>query len=565
MLGAEIIASILHHAGVKRVFLFPGGTIAPVLEALRNQGIELFCSRHEQGAGYGAIGAARATGDIQVVLVSSGPGATNAVTPLADAYFDSLPVLFLTGQVGTADMRRPGTVRQKGFQETDTAAIMAPIAKAVHVAKSPDDLPETVTEALKTLTEGRPGPVVVDLPMDVQRGEAKSIPTAYPADTTAAGQAADDPTLQEMAAAIAAAKRPVIIAGAGCRSEAARNALRRLARHAGIPVSQSLPALGAFPTDDALSLGFHGHTGNQTAGLAIQNADLLLVLGSRLDLRQTGTETDDFAPGARILRIDIDAAEIAHARTRLDMVLQADLNSALPRLADLLEEHEQAERRDWQERIAAWKRQYPLTPVHEGGLKPQTVIETVDALTRGQKVVVSSGVGSHQQWAARHFTYDLPDRIWLTSAGHGAMGYDLPAIIGAAIGLPDALPICFVGDGSFQINIQELGAIAEVGLPVKIFLLDNRRLGIVSQFQNFNWQRDLTCGDKANPDFAAIAEGYGITALRLEDPALCEESCRAILETPGPALLHCLIDPREDVSPMLMAGQRLDGMWPYRT
>ncbi len=565
MLGAEIIAIILRHAGIKRVFLFPGGTIAPVLEALRNEGIDLFCSRHEQGAGYGAVGAARATGEIQVVLVSSGPGATNAVTPLADAYFDSLPVLFLTGQVGTADMRQPGTVRQKGFQETDTAAIMAPIAKAVHVAKNPDDLPEIMTQALKTLTEGRPGPVVVDLPMNVQRGEAKSIPAAFPADMIAAGNTTGDVTLEEMADAMAAAERPVIIAGAGCRSAPARNALRRLARNAAIPVSQSLPALGAFPTDDDLALGFHGHTGNQTAGLAIQNADLLLVLGSRLDLRQTGTETDDFAPGARILRIDIDAAEITHARTRLDQVLQGDLNAALPALAELTADRPQARRNAWLEQIAEWKRQYPLVPMHDGRLKPQTIIETVDTLTRGRKVAVSSGVGSHQQWAARHFTYDLPDRIWLTSAGHGAMGYDLPAIIGAALAVPDALPLCFVGDGSFQINIQELGAIAEHGLPVKIFLLDNRRLGIVSQFQNFNWQRDLACGDKTNPDFAAIAEGYGITALRLEDPALCEESCRTILETPGPALLHCLIDPREDVSPMLMAGQRLDGMWPYRS
>lgn len=563
MIGAEfIVDSFLAH-GLRRLFVYPGGTIAPIFDAALARGVELVTARHEQGAGYCALAAARLLGSVQVAMVTSGPGVTNIVTPVADAWFDSVPLLVISGQVGTGDLRGPRPIRQRGFQEVDAVGLLRPLTKAQFQPHSADELPEVLATALRIAAEGRPGPVLIDLPMNVQRSalSAAVAPSVQPLAPRRAPPAA---AVAQLADWLAAAQRPLILAGHGVLLAQAAPALRALAQAGQIPVTQSLPALGAFPTDDALALGFHGHTGNQTAGCALQHADLLLVCGSRLDVRQTGSLSERFAAHARIVRIEADADELEHARVRCDLAIQADVGLTLTALQAALQGRTQAARTAWLARIAGWRAEFPLSWPERGALAPQQVIASANRLTRGEQVVAVSGVGAHQQWAARHFDFDVPQRVWLSSCGHGAMGFDLPVAAGAQLARPAARVLCFVGDGSLQINLQELGLIAERRLPVKIIVLDNHRLGIVSQFQKFNWPSDPTCGDKWNPDFAAIARAYGIAAWCADDVATLDAGLAAALAEPGPALVHCLVDPAADVSPMLLAGQALDGMWPYR-
>ena len=557
--GAELVAQAVRAAGLDTVFLFPGGTVAPVIDALGRGGVRCVCLRHEQGAGYAALAGARLGNRPAVALVSSGPGVTNAVTCVADAWYDSVPLIMLTGQVGTPDLKRSRELRQRGFQEVDTKSLMASIAKAVLQPASPGDLRAMLAEAFALAMSGRPGPVVIDLPMDVQRGEAGDGPgiAAAPPSPPAAPAAA----VAACAEALKAARRPVLLAGAGVAMAGAESALRRFIARAPMPVTQSLPALGVFPTDHPLALGFHGHTGNQYAGLALHNADLVLVVGSRLDVRQTGTLTDRFAAGATVLRIEIDEAEIAHARVRVDLTLKTDAASGLEALTRALEGAALPDWSEWQRTVAGYRSAHPLPMGRAGALTAQRVIAAADRLTAERAVVAVTGVGSHQQWAGRHFTLDRPRRAWLTSAGHGTMGYDLPSAIGAAFARPDSLVLCFAGDGSAQLNIQELAALKEFDLPVKLFVLDNRRFAIVSQFQKLNWGSDPTCGDKVNPDFAALARAYGIEALTITQLDRLEETLAPALASPGPVLIHCLIDGAEDISPMLLAGQTLDAMW----
>jgi acetolactate synthase-1/2/3 large subunit len=568
MRGADVIADAFVRHRLDEIYVYPGGTIAPVLDLMDAIGIRIFCARHEQGAGYAAFAAARETGRPQVVMVTSGPGVTNLVTPIADAYFDSAPLVVLTGQVGTGDLRGQLPVRQRGFQEVDTVALLRPVTKAQFLPTTPDEVGDALEQAFAIAAEGRPGPVVVDLPMNVQRGElSKEGPSHRAVGAARRANGAPmlrphDPSIRQAAEWLGAAERPVIIAGQGVLLAGAHEELRALADAGMIPVSQSLLALGAYPTAAPLALGFHGHTGNQTAGLAIQRADCLLVVGSRLDVRQTGSRTDAFAPEAKVIRVDLDEAELCHARVSAHLSIRADARAALRALHDALAERTPPPaRRDWLDRIDRWKREHPLAFAREGRLAPQLVIETLNRLTAGEELVCVSGVGSHQQWTARHFDFDFPRRRWLTSGGHGAMGFDLPVAMGVQRRRPGLRVLCCVGDGSLQMNIQELATLVAYELPVKIAVLDNRRLGIVSQFQKLNWQRDPTCGDKWNPDFAAIARAYGLAAATVSSPGELEAGARWLLGQAGPALLHCHVDPEEDVSPMLLAGQTLDAMW----
>jgi len=430
------------------------------------------------------------------------------------------------------------------------------------------ELPQVMAEAFRIAAEGRPGPVVIDLPMNVQRAELPGLP---------AGTAAEPPierrmprpdldrsAIARLAAWLAAAERPVIIAGQGVLIAHATTELRSLAERAGIPVSQSLLGLGAFPTASPLALGFHGHTGNQWAGLAIHNADLVIAIGSRLDVRQTGGMVGEFVPNGRVVRIDLDPSELANSRVRLDLAINADAGEALMALNAALTGVTLPDWTAWRDRIAGWKGEHPLSYSSGGALKPQHVIATANRLTAGMPLTVVTGVGAHQQWTARHFDFDSPERAWLTSGGHGAMGYDLPSAIGATLARPGTQALCFVGDGSFQMNIQELATAVEHGLPVKIFVLDNHRLGIVSHFQNLNWGSDPTCGDKWNPDFAAIAAAYGMPSETVCAADEVEAALRRAIAAPGPFLIHFVVDPAEDVSPMLLAGQTMDAMWSDR-
>jgi acetolactate synthase-1/2/3 large subunit len=548
--------------GIKTAFVFPGGTIAPVIDLLDGAGIVTMCTRHEQGAGYAALAAARIFGTTQVVVVSSGPGVTNVVTAVADAYFDAAPMIVFTGQVGTGDMRGDRPVRQRGFQEVDTVALMAPITKAQFQPRTPADVREVMERAFRIASEGRPGPVLVDLPMDVQRGKVPEGSSGMGADAVPT----DDPypseaAFDEAVSWLTKAERPLILAGHGAIADGAHKSLRQIAEGGAIPVTMSLLGLGAMPTTHRLALGFHGHTGNQVAGLAIQEADVLLVVGSRLDLRQTGSRIDQFAPKARIIRIEIDPGELSHPRIESHCVLHGRAAPVLAHLAESLSNVTHPDRAPWMRTIDAWRKVHRLDFVEGDPLKPQAVVRAVNRATAGRDLICVSGVGSHQQWVARHFDFDFPRRRWLTSGGHGAMGYDLPVALGAQHSAPGALVVCLVGDGSIQMNIQELATIVAFELPVKIVVIDNHRLAIVSQFQKLNWGRDPTCGDKWNPDFAAIGRAYGLWAETARSVADLDGAVARLLQQRGPALLHCEVDPKEDLSPMLLAGQTLDKMW----
>jgi acetolactate synthase-1/2/3 large subunit len=561
--GAETIVETLVNHGVKHVFIFPGGTIAPILDVIEKQtDIKIICPRNEQGAGYAALSYAVLTGQPAVFMVTSGPGVTNAITPIADAYYDNIPLIVLTGQVGTSDLRGSLPIKQRGFQEVDTIDLMKPIAKAAFQVTDIRELPRIMDEAYALASTGRKGPVVVDLPMNVQRGSLPCGEYTMISPAVAQEPALPKAKLETLAEWIKNAGRPVILAGGGVIQSGAESELRKLAERFSIPVAMSLPGMGAYPSAGPLSLGLCGYAGSQYANLAIYNCDLLIGIGTTLHVRQTGSLPDQTAPGAKIARIDIDAAELAHSRVPLDLAIHANakealiaLNESLPRTAP-----KPARTDAWLAAIETWKKDHPLNPGPGNALKPQDVISAADRICSGEPLIVTTGVGQHQIWVPRHFRFDNPKRRLLTSSGHGTMGYDLPAAIGAKIACPDAKVLCFVGDGSLQMNIQELATIAEMNLDIKIIVLDNHALNIVAQFQRQNWKSHPSTGGRYNPDFAAIARAYGIRSLSIASPLGMEKVLADGLNHPGPVLIHCEIDPEEDLLPMLLGGHRLDDM-----
>ena len=561
--GAETIVETLVNHGVKHVFLFPGGTIAPILDVIEKQtDIKIVCPRNEQGAGYAALSYAVLTGQPAVFMVTSGPGVTNAITPIADAYYDNIPLIVLTGQVGTADLRGTLPVKQRGFQEVDTVDLMKPIAKAAFQVTDIREMARVMEEAFALASTGRKGPVIVDLPMNIQRG---TLPCGeYAKISTAAAQnpAMPKTQLKTLAEWIANAKRPVILAGGGVIQSGAEAELRKLAERFAIPVTMSLPGMGAYPSKEPLSLGLCGYAGSQYANLALHKCDLLIGIGTTFHVRQTGSLPDQTAPGAKIARIDIDTAELSHSRVPLDLSINADAKEALTALNDLLPRAAaKAARTDaWLATIKAWKAEHPFTTGPGTALKPQDVIAAADRICTAEPLIVTTGVGQHQIWVPRHFSFDNPKRRLLTSSGHGTMGYDLPAAIGAKIARPDAKVLCFVGDGSFQMNIQELATIAEMNLDIKIIVLDNHALNIVAQFQRQNWKSHPSTGGRYNPDFAAIARAYGIRSITIASSSGMEKALADGLNHAGPVVIHCEVDPEEDLLPMLLGGHRLDDM-----
>ncbi len=557
--GAKFIVECFINYKCHRLYVYPGGTIAPILAEAKAQSLDIFCARHEQGAGYAALAAARLLQQPQVLMVTSGPGVTNVITTVADAYYDSTPLVLITGQVGSTDLCGDLPIRQRGFQEVNTPELLKTLTKAQFQPTDPQQLAKAMVEAFTIAAEGRPGPVVIDLLMDLQRSELVPAPEIIPLPKAVNVQPEGD--LAAVYQLITHAKRPLIIAGQGVLLSGATALLRELSA-LGIPVSHSLLGLGAVPSGYPYSLGFHGHTGTQYAGMAIQQADLLLVMGSRLDIRQTGNQFDRFAENAQIVRIDLDVDEVRQSRIRYDQFINGDVSVVLKQLLEQLDSKALPDWQPWLRQIVMWKQQFALEPMQTEGLLPQHVITAIDQLTEKKKLVCTTGVGAHQHWVARHFTFDEPQRQLLTSGGHGAMGYDLPSAIGAQLAEPGALVLCIVGDGSLQINIQELATIQEYRLPIKIIVLDNYRLGLVSQFQCFNWQDDPTTGQKWNPDFARIARAYDITSVTISNVEELQTVLPQALSSNQAVLVHCKITVEEDIAPMLLAGQTLDKMWP---
>jgi len=563
---ADALIHFLARQGIQALHNYPGGTIAPLLDACRRFGISVYTSRHEQGAGYAALAQAKLTGKPGIVAVTSGPGVTNVLTPVADAFFDSIPLLVLTGQVGTGDLVNNRSLRQSGFQEVDTPTLMRSITKAQFQPKTAAELIEMVPKAWKLASEGRPGPVSIDLPMDVQRTPCNMTIESPTQASTNETPCDKDVTrfCESLLQAVKSSKRPVIICGQGMVNDRLVRLMRELLTIWPAPVSQSLPAVGVIDGDHPLCLGFHGHTGSQVAGRAISESDLVLVLGSRLDVRQTGTLKDQFAPNARIFRIDLDPVEIEHSRIRHDEVIQVALEDALPTLVETVKTslNPVPDLAQWHKQIALYRQNY-LWPYPEAeGISPQYVLEKLSSLMSGQ-VICTTGVGAHQHWVARHFRFDHPERRLFTSSGHGAMGYDLPTAVGAAIHAPNATVLCVVGDGSFQMNIQELGMVSELELNIKILVIDNHRLALVSQFQLLNWEEDVACGKKVSPDFCTIAQGYGIKGIHCREADRLERDLLEFIESEGPVLMHLEVSPKHDVLPMLLGGQLMNQMWPW--
>lgn len=560
-LTADFIIATLKEFGITTLFNYPGGTIAPLLNACHTYDIDIFTSISEQGAGFAAISQSKISKLPAVVAVTSGPGVTNLATCIADAYFDSVPLIAITGQVGTSDLTNDTHLRQKGFQEVNTPRLLDSICKKVFQPHAVEQVPAVLQDAFHCAMEGRKGPVVIDLPMDIQRATIEAYIPKLPAPTAVeAEKFARQEFLRNLLNEIKVSKSPLVICGSGALNleYGVLKKLRDVIEHWNVPVSHSLLGLGAVDKK-SLNLGFHGHTGNPVAGMAIHNADLVLVLGSRLDIRQTGNQFEAFAPSAKIFRVDIDSHEISHSRIPCQQSLLEDLSSIVIELWNHLEELIPPSLSNWHNTIQQWQTKLGYC-YDDNGVSPKEIIKQTCEYPHSCNVIAVTGVGLHQHWVAREFHFSHPSRILLTSGGHGTMGYDLPSAIGAAYANPNATVLCFVGDGSLQMNIQELAVLAERNLNVKIIVFNNRRLGLVSQFQLQNWESDTACGNKAAVDFVAIANGYGISGESISHSGSVNSAIETAFARSGPYMLNFEISEQQDVIPMLLGGHKMDDM-----
>jgi acetolactate synthase-1/2/3 large subunit len=540
--GAQLIMTLLERQGIDTIAGIPGGANLPMYDALVASNIRHVLARHEQGAGFIAQGMARASGRAAVCFGTSGPGATNLLTAIADAKLDSVPLIAVTGQVPRA------MIGTDAFQEIDTYGLTVPITKHNYLVRSAAELLEVVPDAFRVATSGRPGPVVIDVPKDVQNEaiEIDALPTPGVAEPWPTFRDAD---VARAAAMIDRAERPVLLIGAGIIAAEASASLRQLAEKASIPVASTLLGLGALPAEHPLFVGMVGMHAARYTNMLLEECDLLIALGIRFDDRATG-KAAEFCPRARILHVDIDPSELGKIK-RPTLGIEADVGAWLRSLVPLVRERR---RRCWIVRMAHLRGAYPLAmPGADDPLQPYGIIRHTAAIA-GADAIVTTDVGQHQMWAAQAFPFSYP-RQWLTSGGLGTMGFGLPAAIGAALAQPHRPVICFSGDGSLLMNIQELATAAEEGVNVKLILLDNGHLGLVRQQQQlFYGGRYQASRFHATPDFAAIARGFGIDAYDLgreTDPlaALDAALCRG-----GPALVRVPIEAEANVYPMVPPG-----------
>ncbi|WP_042502037.1 biosynthetic-type acetolactate synthase large subunit [Thermaerobacter marianensis] len=575
MSGADVVVQVLLEQGVEWVFGIPGGAVLPLYDALYGAPIRHVLARHEQGAALAADGYARASGRVGVCIATSGPGATNLITGLATSYLDSVPVVAITGNVGRAFL---GT---DAFQEADTFGVSMPVTKHNYLVLDPEELPAILREAFAVAASGRPGPVLVDIPKDIFTATISTGAWDRPLRRSVScfgRTAADSGTphipdlpgrshltgrLEEAARLIARARQPVLYAGGGVIVAGAAEALRRLAEQAVLPTTTTLMALGAMPGDHPLFLGMPGMHGTYAANMALTETDCLVAVGARFDDRVTG-KVSAFAPDAAIIHIDVDAAELGKVKAPR-VAIPADAREGLEALREALGRvppDEWADRSPWLERVNGWKRDHPYRYDRERArreLLPQAVIEELERATGGDALVVT-GVGQHQMWAAMFYRYRRP-RQFLTSGGLGTMGYGLPAAIGAQLARPDARVLCIDGDGSFQMNVQELSTLAELGLPVKVFIINNRAHGMVRQWQDlFYGQRLSASVFEHQPDFVKLAEAYGIAAFRITHPDELAGTVREALARPGPVVVDCVVRQEENVLPMVPPGAALREM-----
>ncbi|MGE5372230.1 MAG: biosynthetic-type acetolactate synthase large subunit [Solirubrobacterales bacterium] len=554
--GANILLQALKEEGVDVIFGYPGGQALPIYDALYHSDLKHVLVRHEQGAVHAADAYARTTGKVGVCLTTSGPGATNLVTGIANAWMDSVPIVCLTGQVPVPMIGRDA------FQEADITGITLPITKHNYLVERTEDVARVIKEAFHIARTNRPGPVVVDLPKDVMSGIIDY--EGYPAEVKMRGyRVLRYPNIGQVinaAKAIDASEKPIIYAGGGVISSDAAGELKELAEKAQIPVTTTLMGMGGFPGTNSLSLGMLGMHGTRYANYAINETDLIIAVGVRFDDRVTG-KLDTFAPHAKVIHIDIDAAEIGK-NVCVDVPIVGDVKQVLQELLPRVKSV--SERSHWHSQIATWKRDFPLSYGEQSPdqpIKPQFVIEKIYEVTKGDAIITTE-VGQHQMWSAQYFKYDKP-RSFVTSGGLGTMGFGLPAAVGAQIGCPDARVIDIAGDGSIQMNIQELCTAVEQCLPIVVCILNNQFLGMVRQWQELFYDRRYSHSDiQLQPDFVKLAEAYGAIGIRVEKaedvvPALE----KALLSEGRPVVIDFVVSREENVFPMVAPGDSISNMF----
>lgn len=556
--GAQILLESLKKEGVDVLFGYPGGAVIDIYDELpRHPELKHVLVRHEQGAVHAADGYARASGKVGCCLVTSGPGATNTVTGIATAYCDSIPLVVFTGQVPTQ------LIGNDAFQEVDIVGITRPCTKHNFLVKDVRNLAKTIRQAFYLARSGRPGPVLVDLPKDIMQARTEFV---WPEDIFMRSY---NPTykpnlnqLRRTAEELAKARKPIILAGGGVIMANASEVLCELAHELNIPVATTLMGLGAFPANGDLWLGMVGMHGTYAANMSINHADLLVCVGARFDDRVTG-RLQDFASHARIVHIDIDPTSI-RKNVEVDVPVVGDCRQALEGIleicrAKMADTDWSGMHADWLQTVHEWKANHPLAYNKNDHIKPQQVIETMYSITKGDAIIATE-VGQNQMWAAQFYTFTKP-RTLLTSGGLGTMGYGFPAAIGAQFAFPDKLVINVAGDGSIQMNIQELATVVQNKIPVKVVILNNGHLGMVRQWQELFYNRNYSHTNmEAQPDFVKLAEAYGAEGYRISKPEELEDVLRKALTSPNPAFIDVMVEREENVYPMVPAGAALDEM-----
>jgi len=557
--GAQAFIEALRKEGVTDVFGYPGGAVLDIFDALMDaDDIHFVLTRHEQGAVHAADGYARATGRVGVCLVTSGPGATNTVTGLATACMDSIPVVVFTGQVNT------NLIGNDAFQEADIVGITRPCTKHNYLVKDVGDLARVIKEAFYIARTGRPGPVLVDLPKNIQKSMITfKYPDQVRLDSYCPTYKGHVGQIRRIMGVILKSRRPVIYAGGGVVLSNGSDALTAFARKLRIPVTTTLMGMGVFSSEDPLSMGMLGMHGTYAANMAVTNTDCLIALGARFDDRVTG-KIDEFAPKAKIVHIDIDPTSISK-NVQVDLPVVGDCRMVLEDMLSLLEGRDaeisemHAQTAPWLRQIDACKKDQPLRYCKSDKIKPQYVVEMIDEIAPDD-AIISTEVGQNQMWTAQFYKFREP-RLFLTSGGLGTMGYGFPAAIGAQVAFPDRTVIDIAGDGSIQMNIQEIATAVQYGLPVKVMILNNGYLGMVRQWQALFYRKRYSHTSMAvSPDFVKLAQAYGASGIRVEKPADVKDAIREALSIKGPVFVDFIVDPEEDVYPMVPAGAPINNM-----